>query len=727
MQDFPGEIVVQSSNSIQQVNPTQQGLNLTGTLETVKRNILPIIGISGVAAIIFALTNSATPTYTGDFQLLVEPVTSEAKFSEPSTLTSSSKDGYVGSLEMDYSTIITILKSPGMLASIVEQVQVEYPDFTQQQLRDNLEVARLNLDEFDLSNQTKIIEVSYQESDPDLVDLVLEKTAEKYLRYSLEDRKTQIGQGIEFIEDQLPELSQKVVGWQIKLQNLREKNQFIDPELKGENLLKQVNQIDIQQLETKSELKKLKALKQNLERQLNMNPEEAILASTLGQDANYQKLLAKSKLLDSQISTQTAKFTTNTPQVQALYDEQQNLMNLLNRESQRILGNKYRTGAVNSSLFKSQNSISLNMIQQLIETTNQVKLLEIQLDSLKATQNQFEQQAQQLPNVSRQYTAITKELAIANQTLDRLTTQRDALRIELAQSQVPWEIVSSPQLLKDSVGNPTPLPQNSEKQLMISLFGSLIIGVGTVMLFEKSRNVFYTAEDIEKQLQLPLLGIIPTNDDREQNNPEFLNAFDALYANIKFRFSESSLRSLTISSINEENEINSIALHLAQTIAAMGQKVLLVDANLRLPTLHSRLYLDNEKGLCDLLVEQTNLDFHDVIQKSDRQENLFVLTAGQILPNSTRMLASNQMENLNQELHSAFDLIIYDAPALLDSMDASFLAAHTDGIMTIVEVGKTAKSSVKQASERIEKFQLNNLGVIAISPLFNFDGRRAFN
>ena len=716
MQDFPGEIVVQSSSPIQQSNPAQQGLNLTGILETVKRNILPIIGISSVAAIIFSLTNSSTPIYTGDFQLLVEPVTSEAKFSEPSTLTSSSKSGNVGPLEMDYSTIITILKSPGMLASIVEQVQTKYPDFTQQQLRDNLKISRLNLDEFDLSNQTKIIEVSYQESNPDLVNLVLEKTAEKYLRYSLEDRKTQIGQGIEFIETQLPELNQKVEGLQVRLQNLRERNQFIDPELKGESLLKQVEQINLQQLEAKGELKKLKALKQSLEKQLNMNPEEAILASALGEDANYQKLLEKSKLLDSQISIQTAKFKNNSPQMQALYDEQQNLMNLLNRESKRILGKKYQSEAVNSALFKSKNSINSNMTQKLIETTNAIELLEIQLNSLQASRNQFELQAQQLPNVSRQYAGIVKELAIVNQTLDQLTTQRDALRIELAQSQVPWEIISSPQLLKNSVGSPTPLPQNTEKQLMVSLLGSLIIGIGTVVILEKSRNIFYTAKDIEQQLQLPLLGTIPANDDREQNNPEFLDAFDALYANIKFRFNEAALRSIAISSVDEKYEINSIALHLAETVAAIGFKVLLVDANLRSPSLHSRLCLDNEEGLCDLLVEQTDLDFHDVIQKSRRKENLFVLTSGQILPHSTRMLASNQMESLNRELESAFDLIIYDAPALSNSMDTSFLATHTDGIMTIVEIGKTPKSLVKKALEQIEKFQLNNLGIIAISP-----------
>lgn len=713
MQDFPTNIDFQSPV------PVQQGLNLTGLLQTIKRNALPIAGISSIATLIFYLTNSSVPTYTGDFQLLVEPVTSEAKFSEPSTLTSSSKNGNIDSLEMDYSTIITILKSPGMLSSIVEQVQADYPSFTQKQLKDNLQIERLNLDESDLSNQTKIIAVSYKESDPKLVDLVLQKTADKYLRYSLEDRKTQISQGIDFIEDQLPDLRTRANELQTKLQHLREKNQFIDPQLKGEDLLKQVSQVNLQQLETKEELQKLTALKQNLERQLQMSPEQAILSSGLSENSNYQQLLEKLKLLESDISTQTALFQHNTPQIQALYDEQKNLKNLLNQENKRILGQNFEAQAENSPLLKFQNSISLGLTQQLVETTNKIKVLEIQLTSLKSTQNQLEQQAQQLPNFSRQYTELQQELSIANQTLDQLSTQRDALRIELAQSQVPWEIVSSPQLLQDSTGNPTPLPQNAEKQLMMSLIGSLFIGIGTSVFFEKSRNIFYTAEDIEQQSKSPLLGVVSLNKDQGSslNNPEFLDAFDTLYANIKFRFNEPSLRSVVIASVPEKDERTAIALYLAETVAAMGQKVLLVDANLRFPSLHAELNLPNHKGLCDLLVEdQSNINYQDVIQKSTQKANLFILTSGQVLPNSTRMLASAQMQNLNQELQETFDLIIYDAPSFLSCMDTSFLAAHTDGIMMVVEVGKTQKYLVEKASTQMESFKLNNLGVIAILP-----------
>ena len=569
MQELPLNIEAET------LSTSQKGINFTGLVKTIKRNILPIAGISGVATTIFWLANASAPIYTGDFQLLVEPVTSEAKFSQPSTLTSSSKSGNIGSLEMDYSTVITILRSPAMLSAIVEQVQPLYPEFNQQQLRDNLKIERLNLDEYDLSNQTKIIEITYEDEDSDLVQLVLDKTASRYLAYSLEDRKVQIGQGVEFLEEQLPELNQRIGDLQSRLQTLREQNKFIDPELKGEDLLKQIQQTNIEQLETKGELEKLKALETNLKQQLNMNPEEAILASTLSEDENYQQLLQKLKSIESQIATEVALFRTDAPNVQTLYKKRDNLVSLLNQETKKILGSNFNSITQNSPLLKYQNSITLNMTQQLVETTNKVKLLEIQLNSLRNIQNRLEEQSKRLPKVSSEYAEIKQELAIANQTLDRLLTQRDALRIELSQSQVPWQIVSSPQLQLDALGNPTPLAQDSEKKLMMSLFGSLCLGVGTIMLFERSRNVFYTPEDIEEQIQTSLLGLIPPSKTRqpEADRAEFLAAFDSLYANLKFRHHNLPLRSVVISALEKTEAEIDTALFLAETVAAMGQKV----------------------------------------------------------------------------------------------------------------------------------------------------------
>jgi capsular exopolysaccharide synthesis family protein len=687
--------------------PAQQGLNLTAFFRTIKRKALPIAGIVGVVTAVSLYHSSALPTYTGDFQILVEPVTSEAKSSEPSTLTSSSKGVMVDSLEMDYSTVITILQSPGILSSIVKQVQIKYPSFSLEQLKTNLKIERLNLSEVDLTEQTKIIQISYKESDPELVQLVLKETAKKYLSYSLEDRKTKIGQGVEFIEEQLPEINTRVSTLQTKLQKLQEANSFIDPDLKGEDILKQVREIKVQQIETQNQLQKLRTLKDSLQKQLKITPEEAIIVSTLNDDTNYQDLLSKFKTVESELSLETARFTVNSPNLQLLQDKRQELLSLLGQESKRILGANLTIKAQSYPSIELQSSVTKEMVQQLVETNNQIKLLETQYNALAASSQKLELQALQFPKVSRQYTEIKQELTINTRTLDQLLTQRDALRIELAQSQIPWEIVSAPQILRDSTGNPTPLPQDSDKKLIMSLIGSLALGIGTTFFLEKSRDIFYTVEDIKEKIKLPLLGSIPGNSDLR-----FLDAFDSLYANLKFRFSEPAIRSFVVTSAEDEDGKSTVALKLAEISAAMGNKVLLVDANLRSPSLHARLSLGNKKGLSDLLVDPIDLNYNDFIERDLQHSNLFVLTSGQMSPDSTRMLASNRMKSLNREFQEAFDLVIYDTPAAIKHMDTSFLAAHTDGILMVVAIGKTPKSSFMKALNQIENFKLQNLGIV---------------
>ena len=138
----------------------------------------------------------------------------------------------------------------------------------------------------------------------------------------------------------------------------------------------------------------------------------------------------------------------------------------------------------------------------------------------------------------------------------------------------------------------------------------------------------------------------------------------------------------------------------------------MVDANLRSPRLHTHYHLNNHQGLKDLLTESAEIDFHDVVQKSE-QTNLFVLSAGEMAADFSRMLASSQMENLNQQFKEAFDLIVYTAPAFLAYMDTSFLAAHTDGVIGVVKIGTTPKSSVSKSLQQMENFELRNLGIVA--------------
>jgi capsular exopolysaccharide synthesis family protein len=241
------------------------------------------------------------------------------------------------------------------------------------------------------------------------------------------------------------------------------------------------------------------------------------------------------------------------------------------------------------------------------------------------------------------------------------------------------------------------------------------------ILLEKLQNIFYTIDDLKGSVKHPMLGIIPRQkrksvfelfSNSQQKQSRFMDAFDVLYANVRFLYGDSSLRSLAVCSAESGDGKSTVALHLAQTIASMGQKVLIVDANLRHPQLHQSLSLPNQKGLSNLLTDN-RIAPSILIQQSQMADNLFALTAGTPTAAAIKLLGSAQMRHIVDELQKTFDLVIYDTPQLRDYTDASFLCGHLDGLLLVVGIAKTHQSVTKDVLAQLDKFHLPCLGVVA--------------
>ncbi|NET07285.1 MAG: polysaccharide biosynthesis tyrosine autokinase [Symploca sp. SIO2B6] len=716
-----GQPLLSLDDEVESNPQTQKGINLVPFLRIFRRRILLITGITTIAsAAAVLLVAEPPPTYFANFQILVEPVTSEEKLVEDAgTLTGNPT---TTDIKLDYSTIVEILMSAGQLNPIVKEIQAQYPDFSIDIFKKGLSVEQFG--------KTKIIEVSYKDVIPERAQLVLDKTAAQYLNYSLEERKSRIGQGIEFIKEQIPQLRGRADDLEAQLQKMQQQYNLVEPRSQAGELFAKVRAMTDEELATQGELKELRTLRTILQKQLNLSPEEALAASALSEDPSYQKLLTQIKDVESQIAVESSRFQSDSPAIQALLEQRQNLQNFLNQETERILGQAL-TKVSNSQVLVIQNSTRRGLIEQLIQTTNQIQVLEVRNQEIENNKETFEQQAQQLPAVAAQYNKLERELELIRNTLNQLEGQKETLRVEAAQKEVPWELVYEPQIPYDSKGNFVPLPSDS-KTLLMGLMGGLVLGMGASVLYEKYRDIFYSTDDLEESTKLPLLGIIPltknpepsvnlteplgvmeTTKNSNSNVCLFTEAFESLYANIRFRFSNQPIRSLTICSAASGDGKSTIALQLAQTVAAMGQKVLLVDTNLRSPRLHTQLNLPNSKGLSDLLDKK--LELNEFIEQSPLAENLFVLSTGTLMPDSSKRLASARMQYLQNQFQEKFHLVIYDTPNLLDYTDANFVAANTDGILMVVKMGETKQSLVKQALNQLNIFGLPILGIVANS------------
>ncbi|NJR66882.1 MAG: hypothetical protein HC772_18750, partial [Leptolyngbyaceae cyanobacterium CRU_2_3] len=206
----------------------------------------------------------------------------------------------------------------------------------------------------------------------------------------------------------------------------------------------------------------------SLQRQLQLSPQEALAASVVSQDPNYQATLAAIQELDGQIAVERARFSDSSPVVRSMLEKRKNLEDLRDEQINTILSQNLPGGS-EDKVKPFQNAIRLGLIQQLVETANQIQVLEVRNQEIAKARGDAERKLQQFPSVSRRYADLTRELEIATQTLNRLQTQRESLRVQAAQTEKPWEVISKPSVPRNAEGAYQPVP-NKASNLIGKIF-----------------------------------------------------------------------------------------------------------------------------------------------------------------------------------------------------------------------------------------------------------------
>lgn len=217
------------------------------------------------------------------------------------------------------------------------------------------------------------------------------------------------------------------------------------------------------------------------------------------------------------------------------------------------------------------------------------------------------------------------------------------------------------------------------------------------MIFKKQKNNIATSE------RPSLITLTrPTSVVAEQ--------FRTIRTNIQFSMVDTDLKTLSITSAGPGAGKSTISANLAVSFANEGKKVLIVDTDMRKPTVHKTFRLPNHDGLTTLLTDKSAV-LSSIIHRLET-ENLFVLTSGAIPPNPAELLGSNRMMQLKAELEDIFDLVIFDLPPVIAVTDAQIMASKTDGTIFVINKGGADKEMVLKAKELLDKVQANVLGAV---------------
>lgn len=272
-------------------------------------------------------------------------------------------------------------------------------------------------------------------------------------------------------------------------------------------------------------------------------------------------------------------------------------------------------------------------------------------------------------------------------------------------------------------GSPTS-PKVLRSVLMALLLG-LGAAVATALLLEKLDDVIMSIEDIERISGLSVLGVIPKTAagipaEEELRDPRspLSESYRSLCTSLQFATDHGLPRTLSLTSGGPGEGKSTTALAIAQHFARMGLKVLLIDADLRNPSLHKKINIENSVGLSNYLTGGCSPP--DAFQKTDLP-NLAVMVSGPLPPNAADILAGPRLLSLMRTSTEVFDLVVLDGPPTLGLADAAILSNAAEATIFVVGAGLARKASVRGALKRLEFSKSPIIGNV----LTKFDAKSA--
>ena len=269
-----------------------------------------------------------------------------------------------------------------------------------------------------------------------------------------------------------------------------------------------------------------------------------------------------------------------------------------------------------------------------------------------------------------------------------------------------------------------PSSPNHALNLLASLVLGLLVGVGLAVLMEQIDEGIVEPTDVSRLLHAPLLGVVPTSESgspiEELNDlrSAIVESYIAVQTNLDLSTSHGAPSSLSVTSTRPQEGKSTTAFALAQTLARSGRRVILVDGDMRSPSVHHEFDVKNDNGLSNALTGHDNLA--ELLHQTPLSTLRF-MTAGPQPPNAADLLVGNTLRSIVERLLRDADHVVIDSPPVLGLADAPLIASAVEGTVYAVEARAIRTSRVRTAMARLRAANINLLGVV----LTKFDSKHS--
>lgn len=543
-----------------------------------------------------------------------------------------------------------------------------------------------NLEVMPVQN-SRLLDVSFRSSDPELAATVVNGLASTYIAEDVDTRSVETRQTSSYLRDQIEQQRKRVAAAEDALQLYRERT--------GDVTVESGNNIVVQKLaDLNAALTKAKT--ERMER-------EAIYRQ-VSSVANQPEALASipAVLANAFVQQQRAELVT------LLRTEAQLADRLGDRHPEMI---KVRL-AIKTTEEKLKTAIQ-DVVQSLKRDYDSALAQE---NSLTTALNQQKDEAQSMNRKAIDLAVLQRDVENAKQAYDTLVQQGRQAAVSEDRS-----TISNVRVVDRAAVPDVPISPKRRQILLMALLGALFVSVSAAFFVEYLDSRVKTPEQVEIHLRLASLGAIPRLPRKTQRAfarnrfshsavpSSFAEAFHGLRANVLFSSPDAGPCSIVVTSASPREGKTIIAANLAIGLAQAGHRVILVDADLRQPRLHEVLGLNLEPGLSNLL--DGGADAAAAVQPT-QIPNLSAVTAGAHPPNPAELVGSHRFGELLAFFEKQSDIVVIDTPPVMAVADAAILAHRTSGVLFVVAADTTSRHAAQSALEQLERANGRFLGAV---------------
>lgn len=568
---------------------------------------------------------------------------------------------------------------------------------------------------------TDILQVSYQSLDAQTAPFIVNALMNAFIENNVETNREEAIAARLFIAGQLPQTEAAVSAAEANLRQFKEQNSVIALEQEATQAVDNIGNLDTQIDQARAELANVNARLLELRRQLGMEPETAIELNILSQSPGVQEVLTELQTVQSQLAIERARYQSTHPTVLNLQRQVDSLNSLLQQ----------RIGAVTTNRGQQieNGNLQLGELQQsLIELYLQSEVdrvgLSQRISELSALQSIYRGRASALPALEEAQRELERQLQAAQTTYEALLTKLQEVQVAENQN------VGNARIIEAAIAPEKPVNSRGELILMAGILAGLLLGISAAFAQDLLDRSIKTLNACREQFGYALLGVIPAFDETGNLNKARTNsrqmsfkvrtlgrdihssivteAYQMLWSNLKSVTSRLELKTIMITSTVAGEGKSEVAANLAILIAQSGQRVLLIDANMRHPSLHEIWNISNQAGLSSFLAGQGSVQ--DSIQEV--MPSLQVLPSEAIAPNPVDLLNSSRMESLIAELSGHYDFIILDSSPFIGRADPSILGKVVDGVVLVVRPEILNTKAANAAKERLINTEQRVIGMI---------------